>query len=89
MGGTGRSVGNHYPTMPLEEIAPCQSRRSPDDALLFLWATAPKLYECMKVIDAWSPHSMVWVKDKIGMGYYARNQHELLLVCRRGELPPR
>jgi N6-adenosine-specific RNA methylase IME4 len=24
----------------------------------------------------------------IGMGYHARNQHELLLVARRGEIPP-
>jgi N6-adenosine-specific RNA methylase IME4 len=92
MGGTGRSIENHYPTMPLEEICALPiAEIANDDALLFLWATAPKLYECMKVIDAWEftyRTSMVWVKDKIGMGYYARNQHELLLVCRRGELPP-
>ena len=31
--------------------------------------------------------SMVWVKDQIGMGYYARQQHELLLIAKRGELP--
>ena len=30
---------------------------------------------------------MVWVKDKIGMGYYARQQHELLLIAKRGEPP--
>jgi N6-adenosine-specific RNA methylase IME4 len=30
---------------------------------------------------------MVWVKDKIGMGYYARQQHELLLIGKRGNLP--
>src|SRR5262249_51006492 len=29
----------------------------------------------------------LWVKDKIGMGYHARNQHELLFVCRRGNIP--
>jgi N6-adenosine-specific RNA methylase IME4 len=27
----------------------------------------------------------VWVKDKIGMGYYFRQQHELLLVAGRGK----
>src|SRR5690606_37371867 len=31
---------------------------------------------------------IVWVKDKIGMGYHARNQHELLLIAKRGEMPP-
>jgi N6-adenosine-specific RNA methylase IME4 len=30
---------------------------------------------------------MVWVKDKIGMGYYARSQHELLLIATRGSVP--
>ena len=43
------------------------------------------------MIEAWGfvyRTNIVWVKDKIGMGYYARNQHETLLVARRGELPP-
>ncbi|KKK49714.1 hypothetical protein LCGC14_3132310, partial [marine sediment metagenome] len=31
--------------------------------------------------------NMVWVKDKMGTGYYVRNQHELLLIGRRGNLP--
>jgi N6-adenosine-specific RNA methylase IME4 len=45
----------------------------------------------MKVIPAWGfvyRTSYVWIKDKIGMGYHARNQHELLLVARRGDMPP-
>jgi len=29
----------------------------------------------------------VWVKDKIGLGYFVRNQHELLLVATRGDMP--
>jgi N6-adenosine-specific RNA methylase IME4 len=29
---------------------------------------------------------MVWVKDRIGMGYYARQRHELLLIGRRGDI---
>ena len=32
--------------------------------------------------------NLVWVKDKIGMGYHARNQHGLLLIAKKGELPP-
>ena len=91
MGGN-RIIENHYPTMPLEEICALNiSDLAGDDAVLYLWATAPKLAECMEVIGAWGfdyRTNLVWVKDKIGMGYYARNQHELLLVARRGELPP-
>jgi N6-adenosine-specific RNA methylase IME4 len=30
---------------------------------------------------------MVWLKDKIGMGYYAREQHEHLLIGKRGKPP--
>jgi ParB-like chromosome segregation protein Spo0J len=30
---------------------------------------------------------IVWVKDKIGLGYFVRNQHELLLVATRGDMP--
>lgn len=92
IGAGNRAIENHYPTMTLEEICalPVAELATPD-ALLYLWATAPKLAECMRVITAWGftyRTCMVWVKDKIGMGYHVRNQHELLLICKRGELPP-
>lgn len=92
MGGTNRSIENHYPTMPLEEICALPvAEIAADDALLYLWATAPKLPECLKVIEAWGFEyrtHIVWVKDKIGMGYHARSQHELLLIAKRGNIPP-
>jgi N6-adenosine-specific RNA methylase IME4 len=62
-----------------------------DDAMLYLWATAPKLAECMQVITAWGFEyrtNIVWDKEVIGMGYHARNQHEILLIAKRGEIPP-
>lgn len=92
MGGTNRSIENHYPTMSLEEICALPvADLAADDALLYLWATAPKLPECLRVIEAWGFEyrtHLVWVKDKIGMGYHARNQHELLLIAKRGDMPP-
>jgi N6-adenosine-specific RNA methylase IME4 len=86
-----RAIENHYGTMDLDAICalPVAQAATPD-AVLFLWATSPKLAEAMRVIDAWGftyRTCMVWVKDKIGMGYYARQQHELLLIATRGELP--
>jgi len=30
----------------------------------------------------------VWVKEKIGMGVWTRNRHELLLIGRRGKASP-
>jgi N6-adenosine-specific RNA methylase IME4/ParB-like chromosome segregation protein Spo0J len=92
IGATSRAIENHYPTMTLEEICALPvADIAAEDALLYLWATAPKLAECFQVVTAWGFQyrtNLVWVKDKIGMGYHARNQHELLLVCRRGEMPP-
>lgn len=92
MGGSNRSIENHYPTMTLDEICALPVEQiAADDALLYLWATAPKLAECLDVIDAWGFEyrtNIVWVKDKIGMGYHARSQHELLLIAKRGTMPP-
>jgi N6-adenosine-specific RNA methylase IME4 len=92
IGASSRSIENHYPTMTLEEICALPvGEMATDDAILYLWATAPKLLECFEVIRAWGFEyrtNMVWDKVNIGMGYHARNQHELLLICKRGEIPP-
>lgn len=92
MGGTNRSIENHYPTMTLEEICAMPvADLATDDAMLYLWATAPKLAECMDVIKAWGFEyrtNIVWDKESIGMGYHARNQHEILLIAKRGNIPP-
>lgn len=91
-GGASRAIENHYPTMALDEICALPvADLATDDALLYLWATAPKLAECLQVVDAWGFQyrtCLVWDKEQIGTGYHSRNQHELLLVGRRGEMPP-
>lgn len=86
-----RKIENHYPTMPLEKICalPVETISTPD-AILFMWTTSPKLAESIEVISAWGfiyRTCAVWIKDKIGMGYYFRQRHELLLVAIRGEFP--
>ncbi len=87
---TSRAIESHYHTMSLQEI--CELPIPTDsNAILFLWATNPKIREALQVIEAWGFEyrtNMVWVKDKIGMGYYVRGQHELLLISRKGKLPP-
>ncbi len=86
-----RVIENHYPTMTLEEICGLDVKGiAHDDAILFLWATSPKLKEAFQVLDAWGfdyRTCAVWDKEKIGMGYYFRQQHELLLVATRGTIP--
>lgn len=86
-----RVIENQYPTMAIEEICalPVSDLATPD-AILFLWATSPKLAESMRVIESWGftyRTCAVWDKQKIGMGYYFRQRHELLLVATRGSVP--
>lgn len=84
-----RAIENQYPTMDLDTIKALEVPAA-DDAVLFLWATSPKLAEAISVIQAWDfdyRTSAVWDKELIGMGYYFRQQHELLLVAARGTLP--
>jgi N6-adenosine-specific RNA methylase IME4 len=81
---------NHYPTMPLEEIKALPVPAA-DDAVLFLWAVSSKLREALEVMDAWGfeyKSFLVWVKDWIGPGTWARHRHEPLLLGRRGSYPP-
>ena len=61
-----------------------------DDAVLFLWTTSPKLEEGLRVAKEWGftyRTCAIWDKQKMGMGYYFRQQHEILLVATRGEIP--
>lgn len=92
IGASSRSIENHYPTMTLDEICALPvGELATADAILYMWATAPKLAECFKVLEAWGFEyrtNAVWDKEVIGMGYHFRNQHEILLVAKRGEIPP-
>lgn len=86
-----RAIENQYPTMSLDEIKSMDmSKVAFDDCVMFMWATSPKLAEAFEVLDAWGfsyRTCAVWDKQKIGMGYYFRQQHELLLVAVKGTPP--
>ena len=89
--GMDRAADNHYPTMTVEEIRamPVGDIATPD-AVLFLWATAPMMPEALEVMRAWGfkyQSQMVWDKVAVITGYWFRNQHELLLVGTRGDIP--
>jgi N6-adenosine-specific RNA methylase IME4 len=87
--GMDRAADNHYPTMTLEDIRDL-SVPAADDAVLFLWATAPMLPEALEVMAAWGfeyKSHCVWAKNIQGTGYWFRSQHELLLVGTRGDIP--
>lgn len=86
-----RKIENQYPTMSVNEICTMKLPNMAPNCLLLMWATAPKLLEALDVIDAWGfkykTHG-IWDKVKIGMGYWFRGQHELLIVATKGNYSP-
>ena len=83
-----RQIENHYPTMDLEEIK-AMDLPADDNCVLFLWVTAPFLADAMHVLKAWGftyKTGAVWDKERLGMGYWFRIQHEHLLIAVRGDV---
>jgi N6-adenosine-specific RNA methylase IME4 len=87
-------AGQQYPVMPLPAItalpvAPVASHL----CALFLWCpTALKYSHGPVVANAWGfpdyRTTIYWNKDRLGMGFWYRNQVEELLVFTRGDHPP-
>ena len=91
--GLDRSADNHYPTSTLEVIAarPVQEIAA-GDCVLFLWVTAPHhaAGNGAMVMRAWGfepKAEIVWDKIEVGTGHWFRNQHEILMVGVRGNVP--
>ena len=85
-----RRIENHYQTMKLEDI---KNLNIPSDknCVLYLWTTSPKLLEGLETLVAWGfdyRSSLVWDKQIIGIGYWFRGQHEILLVGVKGNVSP-
>lgn len=85
-----RRIENQYPTLTLPEIvalAPQVAALAAADCVLLLWATTQKIAEATAVIEAWGftvKSGAVWIKNSIGMGYWFRARHELLILATRG-----
>jgi N6-adenosine-specific RNA methylase IME4 len=83
-----RSIETHYSSMSLEQLKNIKIP-SEKDAILFLWATSPKLKEALEVMESWGfeyKTHCIWDKEIIGMGYWFRGQHELLLLGTKGKV---
>jgi N6-adenosine-specific RNA methylase IME4 len=85
-----RKIENHYQTMSLGEIMdqPVDAIAA-ENAVLFLWVTAPKLPDGLRVMESWGfeyKTNAVWDKEKLGLGYYFRLQHEHLLIGTKGTM---
>ena len=87
-----RRIENQYETQTTDDIATDEDvlRLIGENCVLFLWAPSPKVVEATTVLQQWGftyRTSMVWVKDRIGVGYYARQRHEWLLIGVKGSMP--
>jgi N6-adenosine-specific RNA methylase IME4 len=91
--GMERAAETHYPTLTIDEICalPVADLATPD-AALFLWCTSPHLPDALRVVESWDftyRTNAVWVKQgSPGLGYWVRNQHEILLIAARGNMRP-
>jgi N6-adenosine-specific RNA methylase IME4 len=89
--GMDRAAENHYPTSPLAEIKALDvGSIAAADCVLFLWSTVPMLEQALEVMKVWGfeyKSSFTWGKNRMGTGYWARNQTEYLLVGTRGHVP--
>ena len=86
-----REIENQYLTMDFEEIKSLNIPFDKNGCILYLWATAPKLLEALDVMNAWGfkyKSQAIWDKKNIGMGYWFRGQHEILLVGTIGSISP-
>lgn len=87
--GLDRAADNHYPTMSINDVK-MMAPPAAADAVLFLWATVPMLVQALDVMDSWGfeyKSHMIWIKNRVGTGYWVRNVHELLLIGTRGSIP--
>ena len=92
--GLNGAAANHYDTMSLTELGGLLwsiGLNIADNAVLFLWVTNPMLEDAFDLINNWGfryKTNIVWVKDRVGTGFYVRGMHELLLICTRGAMTP-
>ena len=89
--GRGRGAAANYAVMELEEVAGlpvgCWAE---GNAHLYLWTTNGFMEEAYQLVHAWgfTPKTILtWVKTKLGMGYYFRNNTEHVVFAVRGSLP--
>ena len=82
----GSRVANPYPEMSLEDIAAIDLPAA-DDCVLFLWATHRFLPDAFNLMKTWGfeyKATLVWDKERIGMGAWVRMQCEFCLIGIKG-----
>ncbi|MEP2533537.1 MT-A70 family methyltransferase [Shimia sp.] len=87
----GKNAMAHYDCMPRAEIDALPVKEiAAKDALLLMWVTVPFLEQAFTTARSWGfkyVSEIMWKKDRIGTGFWVRNKHEVVLVCKRGRFP--
>jgi N6-adenosine-specific RNA methylase IME4 len=79
--------GVDYPTMTIEQIKAIELPLK-DDSVVFLWTTHAFLRDAFDILDRWGltyKATMVWDKQKMGMGRTIRLQCEFCLLAVKGK----
>lgn len=89
--GMNRHASRIYTTSGIEDIKqrPVWSIAA-DDSVLFLWSTNQHLDVAIDVLRAWGfeyASHYIWRKPTVGLGYWNRSVHEVLLIGTRGNPP--
>jgi len=83
----GRRVANPYPEMSIKEIKEIELPLM-DDSVVLLWTTHKFLPDAFDILKEWGldyKATLVWNKQKIGMGAWFRMQCEFCLVGIKGK----
>jgi len=83
----GSRVANPYPEMTQDQLLAIDLPAS-NDSVLFLWTTHQFIWNAKELMDKWGftyKATLVWDKEKIGMGAWVRMQCEFCLVGIKGK----
>lgn len=83
----GSRVANPYPEMNQEQLLAMEPPFA-EDAVLLLWTTHQFIWDAKHLIDHWGfayKATLVWDKEKMGMGSWLRMQCEFCLLAVRGK----
>lgn len=81
-------ISTHYHQMTTQELCNLPVQKiSTNNCYLLEWVTSPKLDDGLKVLKSYGfdyVTQMVWDKELMGLGHVVRQQHEVLLIGRKG-----
>lgn len=83
----GSRVANPYPEMSIQQIKGIDIHAK-NDSVLFLWTTHAFLKDAFDIANQWGfeyKATIVWDKEKMGMGAWLRMQCEFCLLCIKGK----